>query len=124
MITFLVLEKKSSTEWALTFRRCTLKDDGCYIVKAINNIGSDAKSWKMLVVAAKPNNILVSPCNDLPEGNQSGSINKNSEQSDDSSSLSKLKEVRNIHFQQTHIKYATFLIFKIFNVIRNFSILA
>ena len=76
-----------------------IKDDGCYIVKAINNLGSDAKSWKILVVAAKPNSMLVLPCNDLPEGNQSGSINKNSEQSDDSNTLSKLGEVRHIHFQ-------------------------
>ena len=43
--------------------------------------------------------MLVLPCNDLPEGNQSGSINKNSEQSDDSNTLSKLGEVRHSHFQ-------------------------
>ena len=80
----------------MTFRRCTAKDDGCYVVKAINNIGSDAKSWKMLVVTANPNNMLVSSCNDLPEGNQFGSINKNKVQSDDINSLSKLVEVGSV----------------------------
>ena len=94
------LEKKTSTEWALTLRRCTIKDDGCYVVKAINNIGSDTKSLKILVVAAaKANNMLVSSGNDLPGGNQSGSINKNYEQSADSNPLSKLGEVRNISYQ-------------------------
>lgn len=87
------IEKKSSTEWILTIRRCTAKDGGCYVVKAINNIGSDEKSWKMLVVTAKPNNMLVPSCKDYPEGNQFGPINKNQVQSDDINSLSKLVEV-------------------------------
>ena len=43
--------------------------------------------------------MLVSSGNDLPVGNQSGSINKNYEQSADSNSLSKLGEVRNISYQ-------------------------
>ena len=103
---YLFLEKKTSTEWALTLRRCTIKDDGCYVVKAINNIGSDTKSLKILVVAAaKANNMLVSSGNDLPGGNQSGSINKNYEQSADSNSLPKLGEVSNVSYQNLIPKF-------------------
>ena len=53
----------------LTFRRCSVKEQGCYVVKAINNIGSDTKNWKMLVVATEPNTLLDS-CKALPGGNQ------------------------------------------------------
>ena len=64
--------------------------------------------------------MLVLPCNDLPEGNQSGSINKNSEQSDDSNTLSKLGEVRHIHFENkvlqavlSYLSHSTYIVFRI-----------
>ena len=44
----------------LTFRRCSAKDEGSYLVKARNNIGSDTMSWKILVVATEGNSLLDS----------------------------------------------------------------
>ena len=59
----------------------------------------------MVVAAAKANNMLVSSGNDLPGGNQSGSINKNYEQSADSNSLPKLGEVSNVSYQNLIPKF-------------------
>ena len=39
----------------LTFRRFSKNDEGCYIVKAINNIGSDTKNWNVLVATESRN---------------------------------------------------------------------
>ena len=50
-----MIEKENSTEWMLTFRRFSKNDEGCYVVKAINNIGSDTKSWNILVATESRN---------------------------------------------------------------------
>ena len=52
---FPIIEKESSAEWMLTFRRFSKNDEGCYVVKAINNIGSDTKSWNILVATESSN---------------------------------------------------------------------
>ena len=88
-----IAEKRSPTEWVLTFLRCTVKDEGCYIIKAINNIGSDAKSWKIVVVAAQQN-MLLHESENLPGGNQFLSQNKNNVQRSDTNSITEVVEVR------------------------------
>lgn len=89
----LIAEKKSPTEWVMTFLRCTVKDEGCYVVKAINNIGIDAKSWKIVVVAAQQN-MLLQTSENLPGGNQFLSQNKNNVQQSDNNSITEVVEVR------------------------------
>lgn len=39
----------------MTFRRFSKNDEGCYVVKAINSIGSDTKSWNILVATESRN---------------------------------------------------------------------
>ena len=86
-------EKKNSTEWLLTLLRCTVKDEGCYVIKAMNNIGSDTRSWKIVVVAAQPN-MLLHLSKDLPEGNQFLYQNKNNVHQSDNNSINEVFEVR------------------------------
>ena len=92
----IIVEKKGPTDWVLTFRRCTIKDEGCYSVKAINSIGSDAKNWKISVLASsatvktRPNMLLHSSCEEDPRGNQFDLQQKNKNvQSDSTSQLGK-----------------------------------
>ena len=66
-----MLEKENSTEWMLTFRRFSKNDEGCYVVKAINNIGSDTKSWNILVASEARNKRTNSNSyQDAPKENQ------------------------------------------------------
>ena len=92
----IIVEKKGPTDWVLTFRRCTIKDEGCYSVKAINSIGSDAKNWKISVLASsatvktRTNMLLHSSCEEDPRGNQFDLQQKNKNvQSDSTSQLGK-----------------------------------
>ena len=92
----IIVEKKGPTDWVLTFRRCTIKDEGFYSVKAINSSGSDAKNWKISVLASsaivktRPNMLLHSSCEEDPRGNQFDLQQKNKNvQSDSTSQLGK-----------------------------------
>ena len=96
ILLMIIVEKKGPTDWVLTFRRCTIKDEGCYSVKAINSIGSDAKNWKISVLASsatvktRTNMLLHSSCEEDPRGNQFDLQQKNKNvQSDSTSQLGK-----------------------------------
>ena len=91
----------------MTFLRCTVKDEGSYVIKAINNIGSDTRSWKIVVVAAQPN-ILLHTSKGLPEGNQFFYQNKNNVHQSDNNSINEVVEVRLVILLQT-----TKLLFKV-----------
>ena len=84
----------------MTFLRCTVKDEGSYVIKAINNIGSDTRSWKIVVVAAQPN-MLLHTSKGLPEGNQFLYQNKNNVHQSDNNSINEVVEVRLVILLQT-----------------------